>query len=70
MIDALASKPLAKAIGARREMQRHLDCLTRQITARAGRQAITAKVRSRARYRSGPRRNHQDIADSLAFERW
>lgn len=47
MIDALVPKPLAKAIGARRETQRHLDCLNRQIAARAGRQAITMKVRSR-----------------------
>lgn len=55
MIDIRTSKPLAKAIGARRETQRHLDCLTRQIAARAGRQATTVKVRSRARRRSSPR---------------
>jgi len=70
MTDVLASKPLAKAIGARRETLRHLDCLTRQIAARAGRQAITVKVRSRARRRSGPRLYHQEFADRLAFERW
>lgn len=34
MIDIRASKPLAKVIGARRETQRHLECLTRQIMAR------------------------------------
>lgn len=70
MIDVLVSMPLTKAIGARRETQRHLDCVTRQIAARAGRQAITAKVRSRARRRSGPRLYHQELADSLTFERW
>ena len=70
MINVRAPKPLAKAIGARRETQRHLDCLTRQIAARAGRQAITMKVRSRARRRSGPRLYHQELADRLAFERW
>ena len=70
MIDVLVSKPLAKAIGAQRETQRHLDCLTRQIAARAGRQTITVKVRSRARRRSGPRVYYQELADRLAFERW
>ncbi|AMD56827.1 hypothetical protein AWN88_00650 [Agrobacterium tumefaciens] len=70
MIDVLALKPLAKAIGARRETQRHLDCPTRQIAARAGRQAITAKVRSRVRRRSGHRLYHQELADRLTFERW
>lgn len=70
MIDVLALNPLAKAIGARRETQRHLDCLTRQIAARAGRQAITAKVRSRARRRSGHRHYQQELADRLTFERW
>ena len=70
MIAPLASKPLAKAIDARRETQRHLDCLNRQIAARAGRQAITMKVRSRGRRRSGPRLYHQELADRLAFERW
>lgn len=70
MIDVHASKPLAKAIGARRETQRHLDCLTRQIAARAGRQTITMKVRSRVRRRSGPRLYHQELADRLAFDRW
>ncbi|TPP05049.1 hypothetical protein [Rhizobium glycinendophyticum] len=70
MIDVLVSKPLAKAIGPRRETQRHLDCLTRQIAARAGRQAITAKVRSRARRRSGHLLSQQELADRLTFERW
>ncbi|NGO66069.1 hypothetical protein G6N76_20630 [Rhizobium daejeonense] len=70
MIDVRAPKPLAKAIGARRETQRHLDCLTRQIAARAGRQTITVRVRSRARRRSGPRLYHQELADRLVFERW
>ncbi|MGV1822730.1 hypothetical protein ACQZ63_26500 [Agrobacterium sp. CG160-95] len=70
MTAVLASRSLAKAIGAQRETQRHLDCLTRQIAARAGRQAITVKVRSRARRRSGSRLNHQELADRLAFERW
>lgn len=70
MTDVLASRPLVKAITARQETQRHLDCLTRQIAARAGRQAITAKVRSRARRRSGHRVYHQELADRLAFERW
>ncbi|OQP84497.1 hypothetical protein BTR14_19170 [Rhizobium rhizosphaerae] len=70
MIDVLASKPLAKAIGARREAQRHLDCLTRQIAARAGRQAITVKVRSRVRRRSGLRLYRHELAARLAFERW
>lgn len=70
MIDILAPKPLDKAIGARLETLRHLDCLTRQIAARAGRQAITMKVRSRGRRRSGPRFYHQELADRVAFERW
>ncbi|WP_434730683.1 hypothetical protein [Rhizobium binae] len=70
MIDVLSSKPLAKAIAVRRETQRHLDCLTRQIAARAGRQATTVKVRSRARRRSGHRIHHQELVDRLAFERW
>ncbi|WP_246723827.1 hypothetical protein [Rhizobium sp. ARZ01] len=34
MTVAGASQPLMKAVGARREMQHHLDCLTRQIAAR------------------------------------
>ncbi|WP_246085213.1 hypothetical protein [Rhizobium glycinendophyticum] len=55
MIDVRAPKPLDKAIGTRRETQRHLDCLARQIAARAGRQAIPVKVRSRARRRFSPR---------------
>jgi hypothetical protein len=29
MIDVLAPKPLEQAIGARHEIQRHLDCLNR-----------------------------------------
>lgn len=70
MIDVRASEPLANAIIARREIQRHLECLARQIAARAGRQAITAKVRSRARRRSGHRLYHQELADRLTFERW
>lgn len=70
MIDVRPPKLLAKAVIARRETQRHLDCLTRQIAARAGRQAITVKVRSRARRRSGPRLYHQELADRLASERW
>jgi hypothetical protein len=70
MIDVRTSKPLAKAIGARRETERHLDCLTRQIAARAGRQATTVKVRSRARRRSSPRLYHRELFDRFAFERW
>ena len=70
MIDIRLLRPLAKAIGARRETQRHLDCLNRQIAARAGRQATTVKVRSRARRRSSPRLYHREIVDRLAFERW
>lgn len=70
MIDIRLLRPLAKAIGARRETQRHLDCLNRQIAARAGRQAITVKVRSRARRRSGFPLYRNDLADRLAFERW
>ncbi|MDI7861932.1 hypothetical protein MRS76_08185 [Rhizobiaceae bacterium n13] len=70
MIDVRLLGPLIKAIRARRETQRHLDCLTRQIAAPAGRQATTVKVRSRARRRSGPRRYHQELVDRLSFERW
>lgn len=70
MTDVLASRSLAKAIGAQRETLRHLDCLIGQIAARAERQAITIKVRSRARRRSGPRLCHQELADRLVFERW
>ncbi|WP_113462364.1 hypothetical protein [Rhizobium rhizoryzae] len=65
MIDILAPKSLDKAIGTRRETLQHLNCLTRQIAARAGRQ-----VRSRARRRSGLRLYHQELADRLAFDRW
>lgn len=70
MIDILALKPLDKAIGARHETLQHLNCLTRQIAARAGRQTITVKVRSRARRRSGFPLYRNDLADRLAFERW
>lgn len=70
MIDIRLLRPLAKAIGARRETQRHLDCLTRQIAARAGRQATTVKVRSRVRRRSSPRLYHRELVDHFAFERW
>lgn len=70
MIDILAPKPLDKAIGARRETLQHFNCLTRQIAARAGRQAITVKVRSRARRWSGLRFYHQELGDRLAFDRW
>jgi hypothetical protein len=69
MINVRASKPLAKAIVARREIQRHLECLTRQIRARAGRQATTVKARRRASRRSGPRTCHQERVDRLTFER-
>ncbi len=69
MIDMRLLRPLAKAIGARRETQRHLDCLTRQIAARAGKQATT-KVRSRARRRSSPRLYYRELVDRFAFERW
>ena len=70
MIDIRLLRPLAKAIGARREIKRHLDCLTRQIAARAGRQATTVKVRSRARRLSSPRLYHRELVDRLAFECW
>lgn len=70
MIDVRGSKPLAKTIGAQRETQRHLDCLIRQIAARAGRQATMVKVRSRARRRSSLRPYHRELVDRLAFERW
>ncbi len=70
MIDIRLLRPLAKAIGARREIERHLDCLTRQIAARAGRQATTVKVRSRARRRSGHRSHYLELVDRFAFERW
>ena len=63
-------RPLAKAIGARRETQRHLYFLTRQIAARAARQATTVKVRSRARRRSSPRLYHRELFERFAFERW
>ncbi|TZG30985.1 hypothetical protein [Agrobacterium sp. B1(2019)] len=70
MTDIGISKPLAKAIGARRETQRHLERLTRQIVSRAGRQATTVKTRSRGCRRSGPRTYHQELVDRLTFERW
>ena len=70
MIDMRLLRPLAKAIGARRETQRHLDCLTRQIAARAGKQATTVKVRIRARRRSSPRHYYRELVDRFAFKRW
>lgn len=70
MTDIGISKPLAKAIGARRETQRYLERLTRQIVSRAGRQATTGKTRSRNRRRSGPRIYYQELVDRLTFERW
>lgn len=70
MINTHASKTLAKSIDAGREAQRHLECLTRQIMARAGRQAITVKARSRTRRSYGPRTYHQELVDRLTFERW
>lgn len=70
MINVRVSKPLAKAIVDRREIQRHLECLTRQITARGGRQTTTVKALSRARRRSGRRTCHQELVDRLTFERW
>lgn len=69
MIDIRASKPLTKAIGARRETQWHLECLTREIAARARRQATTVNVQSRTRRRSGPR-YHRELIDCLTFQRW
>jgi len=68
--DVRDSKPLAKAIGARRETQRHLECLTRQIASRARRQEATVKAWSRTPRRSGPRTHHQELVDRLTFERW
>ncbi len=70
MIDMRLLRPLAKAIGARRETQRHLDCLTRQIAERAGKQATTVKVRSSERRRSSPRLSSRELVDRFAFERW
>lgn len=70
MIDVLHPKPLANAICAWREAQRHLDCLARQIAAYAGRQAITVRVQSQARRGFGPRPYRHELADRLAFERW
>ena len=70
MIDIRLLRPLAKASGARRETPRPLECLNRQIAARAGRQATTVKVRSRARRRSSPRLYHRELVDRFAFERW
>ncbi len=69
MID-LRTLKVAKALGARRETQRHLDCLTRQIAARAGRQATTGMVRRRARHRSYPRIYNQELVDCLTVEHW
>ncbi|WP_323455416.1 MULTISPECIES: hypothetical protein [unclassified Rhizobium] len=48
----------------------HLECLTRQITARAERQTTTVKAWSRARRRSGRRTGHQELVDRLTFEHW
>ncbi|MCV3739341.1 hypothetical protein OCK02_24560 [Rhizobium sp. TRM96647] len=62
MIDVCALRLLATAIGTRREI--HLDCLTRQIAARAGRQATTVSRRSDVRL------NRHKFIDSLTFERW
>lgn len=70
MIDIGVSKPLAKAIGARRETQRHLECLMRQIASRARRQATTVKARSRNRRRCGSRTYHHELVHRLTFERW
>jgi hypothetical protein len=70
MIDILAPGSLSTAVSARRETLRHLNCLTRQIAARARRQAVSAKVRSRARRRSASRVDRLELADCLAFERW
>ncbi len=64
------SKPLAKAIVARREIRRHLECLTRQIVSRARRQATTVNARSRNRRRSGLRIYYQELVDRLTFEHW
>ncbi|QTK81738.1 Hypothetical protein AT6N2_L0886 [Agrobacterium tumefaciens] len=70
MIDIGVSKPLAKAIGARREIQRHLECLTWQIASRARRQATTVKAQSRNRLRCGSRTYHHELVHRLTFERW
>jgi hypothetical protein len=70
MTDIGASKPLAEAIGARRQTQRHLEFLTRQIVSRARRQATTENARSRNRRRSGLRIYYQELVDRLTFERW
>lgn len=70
MIDAHASKTLAQATDAGRQTQRYLECVTRQIMARAGRQAMTVKARSRPRRRSGPRIYHHEFVGRFAFERW
>lgn len=69
MIEIRAPRPLTKAIGARRETQRYLERLTRQIVSRAGRQATTVKTRSRNRRGSGPRIYYQELVDRLTFER-
>jgi hypothetical protein len=69
MIDVLASGSLSTAVSARRETQRHLNCLTRQIAARARRLAVSAKFLSRARHRSAPDVDHVELADRLALER-
>ncbi len=68
MIDILAPKRAGQGNRRPLETLQHLNCLTRQIAARAGRRAITVKVRSRARRRSGFRHYRHDLADRLAFE--
>ncbi|SFB56863.1 hypothetical protein SAMN03159496_05196 [Rhizobium sp. NFR07] len=70
MIDIRAPKQRAKTIRAPRETQRHLECLTRQIMARAGRQATTVNVQSRTSRRSGTRTYYRELIDRLTFERW
>jgi hypothetical protein len=44
MVDSHASKTLAQAIDAGRQSQRHLEYLSRQMMARAERQAMTVKA--------------------------
>jgi hypothetical protein len=57
-------------MSARCETQRYLDCLTRQIAARARRQATTKRVRSRMRRLVRPRPYQQEFVDRLTFECW
>lgn len=63
------SNPLAEAISARCETERYLDCVTRQIAARARRQAITKTVRSRMRRLVRPRLDQRKFIERLVFER-